>query len=324
MNKDKQDSISDALLSIEKMYGKGSVLEGNNIIEVERLSTGSLKLDEATGGGWGLGRMAEVYGVESSGKSTLCIHSMIEAQKKFPAKKVVMIDTEHAFDRYYAEKLGLDVDSIIISQPDSAEQALEIADRLISTGKISICIVDSIAAMSPQAELEGDMEDNQMGLLARVMSKGLRKLTGVVNKTQTVVIFTNQLREKIGIVYGLKETTPGGNAMKFYASQRIDMRKTIGEKSGELVLTSRVTCKVVKNKLAAPFKKCEFEIRYGEGIDNFSEIIDLCIEKGLIKASGSWYSYEDTKLGQGLINVKEILKDNIELFNELKSKLKHD
>lgn len=316
------DSLLEMMSQIDKQYGKGSVINGNSVIETKRLSTGSLKLDFITGGGWGLGRIASLLGAESSGKTTICIHTMIEAQKDYPDKKVVMIDTEHAFDRYYAESLGLIVDDMIISQPDSGEAALGIAEKLISTGKVSVCIIDSIAALVPQAELEGEMEDNQMGLQARLMSKGMRKLTGIVSKTDTVLIFTNQTREKIGVMYGNPTTYPGGNAEKFYSSIRVELSKKQGEKSGDTVLTSIVTCKTIKNKLASPFQKCDFEIRFGEGIDKASEIIDLCVFKGIIEVSGSWYSYDGTRIGQGLLNVKSILKDNPNLIDELETKLR--
>lgn len=319
---DINDPLTLAIASLEKHYGEGAVIAGNKTANVERLSTGSLRLDKITGGGYGLGRMIELLGPESSGKSTLCIHAMIEAQKAFPNKKVALIDTEHAFDRYYAKNVGLDVDNIVIAQPATAEQALETADKLVTTGRISLCVVDSIAAMSPQAEMEGNMEDNQMGLVARLMSKGLRKLTSTVNNTKTVMIFTNQLREKIGIVYGPRETTSGGNAMKFYASIRIDLRKTAGEKDGDTVLTSRVTCKTIKNKLAPPFQKCEFDIRFGEGIDRSAELLDIAVEEGIVEKGGSWYSYSGSKLGQGIANARALLKDNPELELEIESKVK--
>jgi recombination protein RecA len=315
-------NIDSALDQINKRFGKGSVLNGEETIEVERVSTGSLGLDLATGGGWGLGRIVELFGPESAGKTSLCIHAMVEAQKAFPTKRVAFVDVEHAFDKIYARKLGLDLDRLIISQPDSGEEALEITDILISSGGISICVVDSVASLTPKAELEGEMEDNQMGLQARLMSKALRKLKATVNNNKTVLIFTNQLRDKIGVMFGNPETTAGGNALKYYASIRVDMRKKQGEKVDGEVVTSHVTCKVLKNKLAPPFRNCEFEIRFGEGVDRLGEIVTLAINCGIIKVSGSWLSYCETKLGQGAIKAKEFLKENEEVRKEIEDNVK--
>lgn len=316
-----RDLLAEALASIDKKYGKGSTIMGDTVIKTDRMKTGSLGLDIITGGGYGKGRMIEVYAPESSGKTTIAIHAMVEAQKE--GGTVAVIDVEHAFDRVYAEKLGLDMSKVIFSQPDSGEQALEIAETLIATGKISFVLVDSIAALTPQAELDGEMGDSKMGLHARLMSQACRKLTGVVSRTKTVMFFTNQIREKIGVMFGSPETTPGGNAMKFYASIRLDMRKSAGDKDGDgNVINSKVKVKTVKNKLAPPFQTTEFHIIFGEGIDRMGEIIEYGTLIEVFKKSGSWYSYGDTKLGQGKDAVRELLKDNPELCDEVENKIR--
>lgn len=324
MAKEKQESGSDLLSKIDelnKRYGAGAVNTGDDIISIDRLSTGSMSLDNILGGGWGIGKIAEIYGPESSGKTTVCIHSMIEAQKSFPKKRVAFIDAEHALDRDYCEHLGLDMSKVVISQPDNGEQALEIAEVLISSGEISLCVIDSVAALVPKAEIDGEMGDSKMGLQARLMSQAMRKLTGLVNKTGTVLIFTNQLRDKIGVMYGSPETTSGGNALKFYASIRVDIRKSMGAKDGDEVLTSKVTCKTVKNKLAPPFRKCVFEIIFGEGIDKIGELVTFADELGIIDKKGTWYSYQGTNLAQGFQATKDILRDNPELAEEIHTKI---
>lgn len=317
------DKLTKALDLINNKYGKGSVLEGDSVIDVPRMGTGSLGLDIITGGGYGKGRFIEIYGPESSGKTTLCIHAMVEAQRDNPDKKVAFIDTEHAWDMSYAKKLGLNVDKLIISQPDNGEQALEIVEHLVSSEEISLCVVDSIAALTPKGEIEGEMGDSKMGLHARLMSQACRKLTSVCSKTQTVIIWTNQLRDKIGVMFGSPEVTTGGNAMKFYASIRIDLRRRQGDKDADgMVINNTVTAKTVKNKLAAPFQKTEFTINFGEGISRESEIVKIGVDIGLIKKAGSWYSYEETKLGQGENNVVNLLRDNVELSEELENKIR--
>lgn len=311
-----QEGFQKFLNDVNNKYGAGSTMTGNEVIKIERSKTGSINLDIITGGGWGRGRMHELYGPESSGKTTLCIMSMIETQKAMG--RVVFVDAEHAFDRTYAEKLGLDMSRVTISQPDNGEMALDIVDMLISSGHVDLCVVDSIAALTPKAELEGEMGDSQMGLHARLMSKALRKLTATVNRTGTVLIFTNQLRSKIGVVYGNPEVTTGGNAMKFYASIRVDMRASKGEDSSEgQRITSKITCKTAKNKLAAPFQNCTFDINFGEGIVKEGEILDLCVINNVVKKSGSWFSYGETRLGQGRSAVITMLRDNPELCEEL-------
>lgn len=318
---DEKDPLVLALDTLDKRFGLGSTFMGDKVVKTERRKTGSLGLDIITGGGWGRGRIVEVYAPESSGKTTLAIHTMIESQKA--GGTVAFIDAEHAFDRTYAESLGLDMSKVIMSQPDNGEQALEIADTLISTGRIDVCVIDSVAALTPKSEIEGEMGDSKMGLHARLMSQACRKLTGVISKTNTVVYFTNQIREKIGIVYGSPETTTGGNALKFYSSIRIDMRKSKGkdDKDGNR-LTSRVKVKTVKNKLAPPFQEVEFDIIFGKGIDHEGEIIELSTQLGFIKKSGSWYSYEGTKLGQGQEGVRQLLADNPDLAEELEAKIR--
>ena len=302
--------------------GKGTIMKlGDNKIEdIPVIPTGSIGLNLALGvGGFPRGRIIEIYGPESSGKTTLAIHAIAEAQKN--GGIAAIIDAEHAFDRFYAEKLGVNINELLISQPDSGEQALEIADQLIRSSAIDIVVVDSVAALTPKAELEGDMGDNKVGLQARLMSQALRKLTATINKTNTTCIFINQLREKIGVMFGNPETTTGGNALKFYASVRLDIRKVGSVKNGEEVIGNQTRVKVVKNKVAPPFRKAEFEIMFGEGISRIGEIIDLGVEYEIIKKSGSWFSYESTKLGQGKEAVKKLLSENPELADELEAKI---
>ena len=320
---EEKDPLLDVLASMDKRFGKGAVIVGDTVIQTERQSTGSLGIDIITGGGWGKGRMVEIYGPESSGKTTLCIHTMIQAQIDSPDKKVAFIDAEHAFDRNYAEHLGLDMSQVIISQPDSGEQALEIAEALIASGKISVCVIDSVAALTPRAEIEGEMGDSKMGLHARLMSQACRKLTGVVSKTNTVLLWTNQIRMKIGVMFGSPETVPGGEALKFYASTRIDIRKSKGDedKDGN-VINSHVKVKTIKNKLAPPFQITKFDIVFGEGIDRASEILAIGEEIGIIEKKGSWFNYGETKLGQGGVNVKQLLSDNPELSEEIETKIR--
>ena len=318
VNADKLKALRAAMEKIEKNYGKGSIMKlgDENIENIEVIPTGSIALDAALGvGGYPKGRIIEIYGPESSGKTTLAIHAIAEAQKA--GGIAAFIDAEHAFDRFYAEKLGVDVENLWISQPDSGEQALEIAEQLIRSSAVDIIVIDSVAALTPKAELEGDMGDSKMGLQARLMSQALRKLTAAINKTNTTCIFINQLRDKIGVVYGNPETTTGGNALKFYASVRIDIRRMSVIKDGEEQLGTRTKVKVVKNKVAPPFKKAEFDIMFGEGISKIGEIIDLGVDYGVIKKSGSWYSYNDAKLGQGRDAAKQCIADNPELADEL-------
>ena len=315
---EKLKALQAAMEKIEKNFGKGSIMKmGDDSVEqVEVIPTGSIALNVALGvGGYPRGRIIEIYGPESSGKTTLAIHAIAEAQKA--GGIAAFIDAEHAFDRFYAAKLGVDVDNLWISQPDNGEQALEIAEQLIRSSAIDIIVIDSVAALTPKAEIEGDMGDNKVGLQARLMSQALRKLTGTVSKTRTTCIFINQLREKIGVMFGNPETTTGGNALKFYASVRIDIRGSQPIKDGEEVLGKLTKVKVVKNKVAPPFRKAEFDIMFGEGISHSGEIIDLGAELGIIKKSGSWYSYNDTKLGQGLDAAKVCIKDKQEMAEEL-------
>jgi len=320
---EEKDPLLDVLASMDKRFGKGAVIVGDTVIQTERQGTGSLGVDIITGGGWGKGRMVEIYGPESSGKTTLCIHTMIQAQHDSPDKRVAFIDAEHAFDRNYAEHLGLDMSQVIISQPDSGEQALEIAEALIASGKISVCVIDSVAALTPRSEIEGEMGDSKMGLHARLMSQACRKLTGIVSKTNTVLLWTNQIRMKIGVMFGSPETVPGGEALKFYASTRIDIRKSKGDedKDGN-VINSHVKVKTIKNKLAPPFQVTKFDIVFGEGIDRSSEILAIGEDIGIIEKKGSWFNYGETKLGQGGSNVKQLLTDNPELSDEIESRIR--
>ena len=307
---------------LDKSYGKGAVMRlGDDPSEaLEVIQTGSISLNRALGvGGFPKGRVVEIYGPESSGKTTLAIHAIAEAQKNGGIAAV--IDAEHAFDQFYAQNLGVDIENLLISQPDNGEQALEIADNLIRSGAIDIIVIDSVAALTPKAEIEGEMGDSQMGLQARLMSKALRKLTGTISKANTCCIFINQLRDKIGVMFGNPETTTGGNALKFYSSVRVDIRRSSAIKNADKVIGNRTRVKIVKNKVAPPFQQAEFDIMYGEGISKVGEIIDLGVDMNIISKSGSWYAYGDTKLGQGRDAVKEILKDNPELFEELENKI---
>lgn len=319
---EKMKALQMTLDKIDKSYGKGTIMKmGDTAVEdVLTISSGSLALDAALGvGGYPRGRVIEIYGPESSGKTTLAIHAIAQAQKA--GGIAAFIDAEHAFDKFYAEKLGVDTMNLFISQPDNGEQALEIADHLIRSGAVDIVVIDSVAALTPKAEIEGDMGDSKMGLQARLMSQALRKLTGTINKTNTTVIFINQLREKIGVMFGNPETTTGGNALKFYASVRLDVRRIGQLKDGDNVMGNRTKVKVVKNKVAPPFRQCEFDIIFGEGISKIGEIIDIGVEMEIIKKSGSWFSYGDTKLGQGKESVKQLLKDNLELAEEVEAKI---
>jgi recombination protein RecA len=321
--KEKLKALQLTLDKLEKTYGKGTVMKlGDNPIEqIEAISTGSLGLDIALGiGGLPKGRVVEIYGPESSGKTTLAIHAIAEAQKK--GGIAAFIDAEHAFDKFYAKKLGVDVENLLISQPDNGEQALEIADNLIRSGAIDIIVIDSVAALVPKGEIEGEMGDSKMGLQARLMSQALRKLTGTISKTGCCCIFINQLREKIGVMFGNPETTTGGNALKFYASVRLDIRRTGQIKDADEVSGNRVKVKIVKNKVAPPFRIAEFDIMYGRGISKSGEIVDLGVDYEIIKKSGSWFSYGDTKLGQGRDAVKQLIEDNPELMEELEVKIK--
>ena len=318
----KLKALQAAMSKIEKDFGKGSIMKlGDEKIEnVEVIPTGSISLDAALGvGGYPKGRIIEIYGPESSGKTTLAIHAIAEAQKQ--GGIAAFIDAEHAFDRFYAAKLGVDVDNLWISQPDNGEQALEIADQLIRSAAIDILVVDSVAALTPKKEIEGDMGDNVVGLQARLMSQALRKLTSTISKTNTTCIFINQLREKIGVMFGNPETTTGGNALKFYSSVRLDIRRVTSIKDGDQVIGNQVRVKVVKNKVAPPFRKAEFEITFGEGISKTGEIVDLGVEYGIISKSGSWFSYNDTRLAQGRDAVKKVIKDNPELADEIEAKI---
>ena len=318
----KMKALQAAMAKIEKDFGKGSIMKmGDEKIEnVEVIPTGSIGLNAALGvGGYPKGRIIEIYGPESSGKTTLAIHAIAECQKQ--GGVAAFIDAEHAFDRFYAEKLGVDVSNLYMSQPDNGEQALEIADQLIRSSAVDILVVDSVAALTPKKEIEGDMGDSAVGLHARLMSQALRKLTGTIAKTKTTCIFINQLREKIGVMFGNPETTTGGNALKFYASVRLDIRKVTAIKDGDNVIGNQVRVKVVKNKVAPPFRKTEFEITFGEGISKVGEIVDLGVDFDIIKKSGSWFSYGDTKLAQGRDAVKDMLRDNPELCEELEAKI---
>lgn len=321
-NTEKLKALQATLDRLDKSYGKGTVMRlGDNAIEeMEVISSGSVTINRALGvGGFPKGRVVEIYGPESSGKTTLTIHAIAECQKA--GGIAAFIDAEHAFDQFYAKALGVDVENLLISQPDNGEQALEIADNLIRSGAIDLVVIDSVAALTPKAEIEGEMGDSQMGLQARLMSKALRKLTSSINKANTCCIFINQLREKIGVMFGNPETTTGGNALKFYSSIRLDIRRSTQIKSGDEVIGNRTRVKIVKNKVAPPFRLAEFDIMYGKGISKMGEIIDLGVEFEIIKKSGSWYSYGDTKLGQGKDAVKDLLMDNPELSDELEVKV---
>ena len=321
-SKAKLQALQAAMSKIEKDFGKGSIMMmGSQKVEpVEVIPTGSLMLNHALGvGGYPKGRIIEIYGPESSGKTTLAIHAIAEAQKA--GGIAAIIDAEHAFDRFYAEKLGVDLENLLISQPDNGEQALEIADQLIRSAAIDIVVIDSVAALTPKAEIEGDMGDNKVGLQARLMSQALRKVTSTISKTNTTCIFINQLREKIGVMFGNPETTTGGNALKFYSSVRLDIRRVTSIKDGDEVIGNQVRVKVVKNKVAPPFRKAEFEIMFGEGISRVGEILDLGIQYNIVKKSGSWFSYNDSKLAQGRDSAKQILRDNPELCDEIAEKI---
>ena len=319
---EKLKALQAAMAKIEKDFGKGSIMKlgEERIDNIQVIPTGSIALDYALGvGGYPRGRIVEIYGPESSGKTTLAIHAIAEAQKQ--GGIAAFIDVEHAFDRFYAANLGVDVDNLLISQPDNGEQALDIADQLIRSAAVDIIVIDSVAALTPKAELEGDMGDNKVGLQARLMSQALRKLTATINKTNTTCIFINQLREKIGIMFGNPETTTGGNALKFYASVRLDIRKSQSIKDGDTIIGNDVKVKVVKNKVAPPFRKAEFEIMYGEGICRVGEVVDLGVNFNIVEKSGSWYSYNGSKLGQGKEATKAVLRDNPELCEEITAKI---
>jgi recombination protein RecA len=321
-NTEKLKALKMTIDKLEKSYGKGIVMkmEDDNVVKVDSISTGSLGLDIGLGvGGFPKGRVIEIYGPESSGKTTLAMHCIAEAQKK--GGLCAFVDAEHAFDKFYAEKIGLDTNELLISQPDDGEQALEIADNLIRSGAIDVIVIDSVAALVPRAELEGDMGDSKMGLHARLMSQALRKLTGTINKTGCICIFINQLREKIGVMFGNPETTTGGNALKFYSSVRLDIRRIGSIKDGVDIIGNRVKVKVAKNKVAPPFRVVEFDIMYGQGISKVGEVIDLGVENEIIKKSGSWFSYGETRLGQGRDSVKQLLLDNPEMMDEIEGKI---
>lgn len=325
MSNDKDARLKALKLTMDKMdktYGKGAVMRMGDapVVEVDVIPSGSLGLDIALGiGGYPRGRVVEIYGPESSGKTTLTLHAIAEAQKN--GGIAAFIDAEHAFDRTYAEKLGVNTEELIISQPDNGEQALEIADNLIRSGAIDILIVDSVAALTPKSEIEGEMGDSKVGLQARLMSQALRKLTGTISKTNCTIVFINQLREKIGVMFGNPETTTGGNALKFYSSVRLDIRRSSQIKDSDNVIGNRVRVKVVKNKVAPPFRQAEFDIMYGEGVSKVGELIDLGVEHEIVQKSGSWFSYDGTKLGQGRDSVKQLLKDNPELAEEIEAKV---
>ena len=318
----KMKALQAAMEKIEKSFGKGAIMKmGEEKIEtMDVIPSGSIGLNAALGvGGYPKGRIIEIFGPESSGKTTLAIHAISECQKM--GGVAAFIDAEHAFDRFYAEKLGVDIDNLLMSQPDNGEQALEIADQLIRSSAVDIIVIDSVAALTPKAEIEGDMGDSKVGLHARLMSQALRKLTGTINKTKTTCIFINQLREKIGVMFGNPETTTGGNALKFYASVRIDVRKSTAIKNGEEILGNLTKVKIVKNKVAPPFRRCEFDIMYGEGISKAGEIVDLGVDADIIKKSGSWFSYEGTRLAQGRDATKQLMIDNPELAEEIEKKI---
>ncbi len=322
-NEAKKKALQLVLDKMDKAYGKGTVMKMGDapVLDVEVIPTGSLGIDLALGvGGYPRGRIIEIFGPESSGKTTLTLHAIAECQKQ--GGTAAFIDAEHAFDRFYAEKLGVDIENLIISQPDNGEQALEITDNLVRSGAIDLIIIDSVAALTPKSEIEGEMGDSKMGLQARLMSQAMRKLTASIGKTHCTAIFINQLREKIGVMFGNPETTTGGNALKFYASIRVDIRRSTQIKSGDEVVGNRTKVKIVKNKVAPPFRTAEFDITYGEGISKVGEVLDLAVDLNIVKKSGSWFSYGDIKLGQGRDAVKELLKDNEELMEELEEKIK--
>ena len=319
----KKDALATALAQIEKQFGKGAVMKlgDNTAMQVDAISTGSLGLDMALGvGGVPRGRIIEVYGPESSGKTTLALHILAEAQKQ--GGEVAFIDVEHALDPVYARALGVDIDNLLVSQPDSGEQALEIAEALVRSGAIDVLIVDSVAAMTTKAEIEGEMGDSHVGMLARLMSQAMRKLTSIISKSNCVAIFINQIREKIGVVYGNPETTPGGRALKFYASVRMEVRKGEAIKDGTTIIGNRTRVKIVKNKVAPPFRECEFDILYGKGISRSGEVLDLAVDLDIINKSGSWFSYEGQRLGQGRDNIKELLQNTPQLMQEVEEKIK--
>ena len=327
MSKEKDAKLKALKLTLDKLdkaYGKGTVMKMSDapVVDVDVIPSGSLGLDVALGvGGYPRGRVVEIYGPESSGKTTLTLHAIAEAQKA--GGIAAFVDAEHAFDRFYAENLGIDIDNLIISQPDNGEQALEIADNLVRSGAIDLIVIDSVAALTPRSEIEGEMGDSKMGLHARLMSQALRKLTGSISKTNCTMIFINQLREKIGVMFGNPETTTGGNALKFYASVRLDIRRSTQIKDSDgSVRGNKTRVKIVKNKVAPPFKLAEFDIMYGEGVSKVGEILDIAVEFEIIQKSGSWFSYEETKLGQGRDAVKQMIKDNPDLMDELETKIK--
>lgn len=318
----KDELLNDAIKAIEKQYGKGSIMKLGDraAVEIDAISSGSIKIDEALGiGGYPKGRIIEIYGPESSGKTTLALHAIAEIQKK--GGRAAFIDAENAIDPIYAQKLGVNIDELILSQPDSGEQALDITEMLVKSGAIDLVVVDSVAALVPQAELDGEMGDSQVGLQARLMSKAMRKLSGVMNKSECTAIFINQLREKVGVVYGNPETTPGGRALKFYSSVRLDIRRSEAIKNGSDIIGNKVNVKIVKNKVAPPFKTASIEIMYGEGISYIAELIDLCVDRDIIMKSGAWFSYNGEKLGQGKEAAKNSIRNNPELMEELKTKL---
>ncbi|WP_075878125.1 recombinase RecA [Merdibacter massiliensis] len=322
-NEKKDALLEDAIKQIEKQYGKGSIMKLGEraAVDVDAISSGSIKIDEALGiGGYPKGRIIEIYGPESSGKTTLALHAIAEVQKK--GGRAAYIDAENAIDPHYAKNLGVNIDELILSQPDSGEQGLQIAEMLIKSGAIDIIVIDSVAALVPQAELDGEMSDSQVGLQARMMSKAMRKLSGVMNRSECTAIFINQLREKVGIMFGNPETTPGGRALKFYASVRLDIRRSEAIKNGTEIIGNKVNVKVVKNKVAPPFKTASIEIMYGEGISYVAELLDLCVDHEIVKKSGAWFSYNGEKIGQGKEAAKNFLKSNPELMEELSAKLK--
>jgi recombination protein RecA len=321
---DALSKLNSVLDDINKKHGKGSALVGNEVVSCDKISSGAISLDIALGGGYGEGRIIEIYGPESAGKTLLAVTGAIQAQKKHPEKYVAIIDAEHAIDLEFCKKLGLDTERVIVNQPDYGEQGFDIAEALIKSGQISYCIIDSVSALIPKTELDGDMDANQMGLQARMMSKALRKITGIVNQSGTVVVFINQLRDKIGVMFGSPETTSGGNALKFFASQRLDVRKKQGKTTDEQgdIMNTDITVKVVKNKLAPPFRKAELVNIFNVGIDATYDLTNMCVKAGIIAKSGSWFSYGETRLGQGMDNTVKTIKENPDLFDELETQIK--